>query len=198
MNIELEVWINFISKLFNTWPPHWESVCQRRTGAHPLPGAPSNEIRLPRHPERFPLKLILQIISFRWFHRGIILFIKLNRRSPQIVLSGTLVGRFSRSKHTYYVVSWMCHAESVHRANGPTHMILIPSRVLGYRQAYKIRIIFSFRGLPASATSSLIKTNSCLTQSYPAICEVLQAELRPQIILTPFNKAVMLIQSCRI
>lgn len=92
----------------------------------------------------------------------------------------------------------MCWRSGAGRVNGPTHMILIPSRALGHRQAYKIRIIFSFRGLPASATSSLIKTNSCLTQSYPAICEVLQAELRPQIILTPFNKAVMLIQSRRI
>lgn len=77
---------------------------------------------------------------------------------------------------------------------GPTRMILISAKFPGHRQAYKIRIIFSFRGLPANVTSSLIKTNSCLTQSYPAICEVLQAELCPQIISTPFNKAVMLIR----
>lgn len=57
----------------------------------------------------------------------------------------------------------------------------------------KIRIISPFQGLPANVTSNLIKTNSCLTQSYPVICEVLQAELRPQIILTSLNKAVMLI-----
>lgn len=71
-----------------------------------------------------------------------------------------------------------------------THTILILS--CSGPQAYKIRIILSFRGLPR-ATSSLIKTNSCLTQSYPVICEVLQAEVRPQIISTPFYRAVMLI-----
>lgn len=80
-------------------------------------------------------------------------------------------------------------------AAGPNRMILISPKFARHQQAYKIRIIFSFRGFPARVTSSLIKTNSCLTQSYPAICEVLQAELCPQIILTPFNKAVMLIQS---
>lgn len=170
----------------------------RSTGARPRAAfrAPSNEIRLPRHPATFPLKLIPQIISFRWFRRGFILFIKLNRRSPQIALRVTcsfIVGFYVFGSRTSAV-----NVSGAGRVNGPTHMILIPSRALGHRQAYKIRIIFSFRGLPASATSSLIKTNSCLTQSYPAICEVLQAELRPQIILTPFNKAVMLIQSRRI
>lgn len=153
----------------------------------------------------FPLKLIPQIISFRWFRRGFILFIKLNRRSPQIALRVTfviVVGFHVRIAHlsprSVTAVRGVANVLGAGRVNGPTHMILIPSRALAHRQAYKIRIIFSFRGLPASATSSLIKTNSCLTQSYPAICEVLQAELRPQIILTPFNKAVMLIQSRRI
>lgn len=97
-----------------------------------------------------------------------------------------------------YIRHRPCRRRVAQSWNGPTRMILISPKFSGHRQAYKIRIIFSFRGLPASATSSLIKTNSCLTQSYPAICEVLQAELRPQIILTPFNKAVMLIRSRQI
>lgn len=85
-----------------------------------------------------------------------------------------------------------CAYDSCHSTGSlcSTHTILILS--CSGPQAYKIRIILSFRRLPR-ATSGLIKTNSCLTQSYPVICEVLPAEVRPQIISTPFNRAVMLI-----
>ncbi|KAF9824298.1 hypothetical protein SFRURICE_019978 [Spodoptera frugiperda] len=129
----------------------------RSTGARPRAAfrAPSNEIRLPRHPATFPLKLMPQIISFR--------------RSPQIALR--VMCSFIVGFHVFGSRTSAVNVSGAGRVNGPTHMILIPSRALGHRQAYKIRIIFSFRGLPASATSSLIKTNSCLTQSYPAICE---------------------------
>lgn len=98
-------------------------------------------------------------------HKGFPQSTGITVKSPSYVLDSTV---FLCSSHTILILS----------CSGP--------------QAYKIRIILSFRRLPC-ATSSLIKTNSCLTQSYPVICEVLQAEVRPQIISTPFNRAVMLI-----
>jgi hypothetical protein len=163
--------------------------------------SPSNETLLPRHHQYFSIKLIRQIISGGPFH-PISNWTDV-AKVPQIALAQISNVSFPAlwfREVLYFVrrrggVARLWRSD-VRVSNGP-HYINFKSSS-GHRRAYKIRIISSFRGLPASATSSLIKTNSCLTQSYPAICEVLQAELCPQIILTPFNGAVMLIRSCQI
>ena len=158
----------------------------------------SNEILLPRH-----CRVAFQIetgnnlappISF-------VLYFSLNWTilCPPCCHISRSPYHFSMHVSTYYK-GFVRRTEAIFKMiystwSGPNRKILISRKLARHQQAYKIRIIFSFRGFPASVTSSLIKTNSCLTQSYPAICEVLQAELRPQIILTPFNKAVMLMQS---
>lgn len=163
---------------------------------------------------KMPLKLKQEIISSRWFCLNFILFVKLNRPCERFSLIALRRGtvrlmrdnwyRQAISRGPYVSLSRPNVATPCSQSRGATpaqphrRILIWAPKFSGHRQAYKIRIIFSFPGLPASATSSLIKTNSCLTQSYPAICEVLQAELRPQIILTPFNKAVMLIRSCQI